>query len=148
MAHPIEKFSQDVNDTLNSEKFIGDCISVFPLQTGLGKSRFQDLMLSPMIKRVFSECKFIIRLAPTKDAAYDGTFVNVESLTDSEYKFSYLKCDQVTEDTLKILSTHTDSSTVFCMSITHSQFSSNFLWLKKYADKSVIVIEEAHSFTG
>lgn len=146
--NPLLNFKKSVKKTLNSDKFTGPLISVFQLQTGVGKTWYQSNELPLIIKDAWPDAEYIIRVSPTKDVAYDGTFSNIEKLSTDKFKFFYVSKDQFTEGNLKTFSLMKSKADVICMSITHGAFASNFDWLKTYASRAVVVLEEAHSFTG
>jgi len=146
--NPLLNFKESVQKTLNSDKFTGPLISVFQLQTGVGKTWYQSNELPLVIKDAWLNVEYIIRVSPTKEVAYDGTFSNVEKLSTDEFKFFYVSKDQFTESNLKTFSLMKDKADIICMSITHGAFASNFDWLKTYAPRAVVIFDEAHTFTG
>jgi hypothetical protein len=144
---PYEQFSTAFESTVSSDKFTNDKISIFTLQTGGGKSHYQDTKMPLVLKNAFSDLKYIIRLSPTNEVAHDGTFEKVKYIDDKEYKFWYLS--NPSEDAIGA-SQFSAENVVFCLSVTHGYFShaSHFPRFLELASKSVLCIEEAHQFTG
>ena len=87
---PYEQFSTAFNSTINSDKFFNGKVSIFTLQTGGGKSFYQDTEMPLVLKKAFPELKYIIRLSPTNEVAHDGTFEKVKYIDNKEYIFWYL----------------------------------------------------------
>ncbi len=139
-----QQFADDFKKTVVSEDFTNNKIKIFQLQTGCGKSFFQDKEMPVILKEAFPDLKYIIRLSPTNEVANDGTFENVKELSNSEYKFRYL--DNPVSSVLDV--TEDNDDVVYCISCTHTYYTVNFDRLVKYAKKSVLCIEEAHQFTG
>jgi hypothetical protein len=142
---PYEQFSADFYATINSDKFTNQKIKIFQLQTGAGKSHFQNVEMPLMIKEAFPQLKYIFRLSPTREVAFDGTFENIDIQSNSKTKYRYLPEPQshvltVTEDVA--------DDVVYCISITHTYFTTHFDRLLRYAENSILCIEEAHQFTG
>lgn len=146
--NPLLNFKESVEKTLNSDEFAGELISVFQLQTGVGKTWYQSNELPLTIKNAWSDVECIIRVSPTKEVAYDGTFSDVKKLSTDKFKFFSVSKDQFTENNIEFIFDMKSKDDVICMSITHVAFASNFDWLKAYASKSVVIFDEAHSFTG
>lgn len=141
---PYKKFATQFIDTANSKDFTNDKIKIFQLQTGGGKSYFQDKEMPIVLKRAFSELKYIFRLSPTNEVANDGTFEKVEELNGEEYTFAYAA------DPIECF-LHAWKSVengVLCISCTHTYFTVNFERLLKYAPYSILCVEEAHQFIG
>ena len=140
MQTPYELFTKNFVASVNSNIFLEPTAKIYPLQTGGGKSHYQNTEMPVDLKAAFPDLKYIIRLSPTRDVSDDGTFKKVKQLG----KFRYLSDPgpevlDVTEDNEEI---------VYCISITHTYFLSNFDRLFKYAQDSVLCIEEAHQFVG
>ena len=140
---PYQLFAENFKKTVNSEKFLSNKLKIFQLQTGGGKSYFQDKEMPLILKNSFSEMVYLFRLSPTNEVAHDGTFENVEELS-SEYLFTYTEDPR--DDILKLAGRAKNS--IICVSCTHSYFSTHFDRLVKYAPKSILCIEEAHQFIG
>ena len=88
MATPYGKFRQEFKETVNSKIFTSNLVKIFTLQTGGGKSHFQDTEMPIILKEAFPELKYIFRLSPTLEVARDGTFDNVKELNkNSGYIF-------------------------------------------------------------
>ena len=144
---PYEQFSTAFNSTINSDKFFNGKVSIFTLQTGGGKSFYQDTEMPLVLKKAFPELKYIIRLSPTNEVAHDGTFEKVKYIDNKEYIFWYLS--DPSEVAMGVTSFAPDN-VVFCLSVTHGYFShpSHFPRFLELASKGILCIEEAHQFTG
>jgi hypothetical protein len=140
---PYQQFAEDFVLTANSNDFVNKKIKIFQLQTGGGKSFFQDKEMPIVLKKAFSDLKYIFRLSPTNEVAKDGTFEKVEELND-EYIFAY--ADDPIESFLQAWKNIPNG--VLCISCTHTYFTVNFDRLLKYAPNSVLCVEEAHQFIG
>lgn len=140
---PYTRFSEDFCRVVNSEDFTNDKIKIFQLQTGGGKSYFQDKEMPIVLRNAFPNLKYIFRLSPTNEVANDGTFETVEEL-NGNCIFSYVS--DPTENFLNAWK-HVPNA-VLCISCTHTYFSINIERLIKYAAQSVLCIEEAHQFIG
>ena len=140
---PYEQFSKKFKEVVNSNIFTKNKVKIFTLQTGGGKSYFQDTEMPLVLKNAFPDLKYIFRLSPTLEVANDGTFEECSQLND-DYKFTYSK-DPRTD----LLNAFGDiPNHVACITITHTFFIHNFTDLIKYAPNSVLCIEEAHQFIG
>jgi hypothetical protein len=140
---PYKKFANQFISTVNSKDFTNNKIKIFQLQTGGGKSHFQDKEMPIVLKKAFPELKYIFRLSPTNDVAKDGTFEKVEELS-GEYNFQC--ADNPIEAFLYAWKNVPDG--VLCISCTHTYFTVNFERLLKYAPFSILCVEEAHQFIG
>jgi len=138
------EFASNFVDTISSSIFLEPKVKVFPLQTSGGKTHFQNKEMPIKLKEAFPDMKYIFRLSPTREVAYDGTFVNVSDLS-GEYNFGYVP-DPPSTGILDAFGKM--PNTVLCISCTHTYFITNFERLLKYASQSVLVIEEAHQFIG
>ena len=140
---PYEQFSKKFKEVANSDIFTEDKVKIFTLQTGGGKSHFQDTEMPVVLKEAFPELKYIFRLSPTLEVANDGTFEECSKLND-KYTFTYSK-DPRTDllDAFGMIPNH-----IACITITHTYFIHNFPDLLRFARKSVLCIEEAHQFIG
>lgn len=138
------KFASNFEESIGSAIFLEPKVKVFPLQTGGGKSFYQDKEMPLKLKEAFPEMKYIFRLSPTREVAYDGTFVDVSDLS-GKYNFGYVP-DPPSTGILDAFGKMLN--TVLCISCTHTYFITNFERLLKYASDSVLVIEEAHQFIG
>ena len=138
------KFASNFEESIGSAIFLEPKVKVFPLQTGGGKSYYQDKEMPLELKEAFPEMKYIFRLSPTREVAYDGTFVDVSDLS-GKYNFGYVP-DPPSTGILDAFGKM--PNTVLCISCTHTYFITNFERLLKYAPESVLVIEEAHQFIG
>lgn len=145
MATPYGKFRQEFKETVNSKIFTSNLVKIFTLQTGGGKSHFQDTEMPIILKEAFPELKYIFRLSPTLEVARDGTFDNVKELNkNSGYIFK--RSIDPSNDFLELVDDCDD--VVACVSITHNYFIHNVERLIKYAPASVMCVEEAHQFIG
>ena len=140
---PYEQFSKKFKEVVNSDIFTKNKVKIFTLQTGGGKSYFQDTEMPMILKEAFPDLKYIFRLSPTLEVANDGTFEKCYKL-NGDYNFTYCK-DPRSDllDAFGMIPNH-----VGCISITHTFFIHNFADLLKYASESVLCIEEAHQFIG
>ena len=140
------KFASNFEESIGSAIFLESKVKVYPLQTGGGKSHYQDKEMPLKLKQVFPEMKYIFRLSPTREVSNDGTFEKVHELTaDSDTRFSFI-ADPPSSNILDCFGNM--PNTVLCVSCTHTYFTTNFERLLKYATDSVLVIEEAHQFIG
>lgn len=138
------EFASNFVDTISSPIFLEPKVKVFPLQTSGGKTHFQNKEMPIKLKEAFPDMKYIFRLSPTREVAYDGTFVDVSDLS-GKYNFGYVP-DPPSTGILDAFGKM--PNTVLCVSCTHTYFITNFERLLKYASQSVLVIEEAHQFIG
>ena len=137
-------FASNFEQSIVSPIFLEPKVKVFPLQTAGGKTHYQNSEMPIKLKEAFPEMKYIFRLSPTREVAYDGTFVDVSDLS-GEYNFGYVP-DPPSTGILDAFGKM--PNTVLCISCTHTYFITNFERLLKYAADSVLVIEEAHQFIG
>ena len=85
------KFASNFEESIGSVIFLEPKVKVYPLQTGGGKSHYQDKEMPLKLKQVFPEMKYIFRLSPTREVSNDGTFEKVHELTsDSDTRFSFI----------------------------------------------------------
>lgn len=138
------EFASNFEESISSSIFLEPKVKVFPLQTGGGKSYYQDKEMPLELKKAFPEMKYIFRLSPTREVAYDGTFVDVSDL-NGKYNFGYVP-DPPSTGILDAFGKM--PNTVLCISCTHTYFITNFERLLNYALDSVLVVEEAHQFIG
>lgn len=137
------QFASNFEESIGSAIFLEPKVKVYPLQTNGGKSFYQDKEMPLRLKEAFPQMKYIFRLSPTREVAYDGTFVDVSTLS-GDYNFAHLPDPSIGNlDSLGRM-----PNTVLCISCTHTYFTTNFDRLLKYAKDSVLVIEEAHQFIG
>ena len=81
---PYKKFAQQFTDTANSEDFTSDKVKIFQLQTGGGKSYFQDREMPIVLKKAFPELRFIFRLSPTNELFFIGISIIYEKKSQIE----------------------------------------------------------------
>lgn len=143
MTTPYQTFAENFKQTVNSDRFLNKKINIFQLQTGGGKSFYQDKEMPLILKDAFPEMTYIFRLSPTNEVSRDGTFENVEQLSD-KYIFTYTEDPR--DDFLQFAGRIKNG--VVCVSCTHTYFLTHFKRLLKYAPKSVLCVEEAHQFIG
>ena len=86
MQTPYELFKENFVKSIHSNIFLEPVVKIYPLQTGGGKSHYQDTEMPVDLKEAFPELKYIIRLSPTREVSDDGTFKKVKQLG----KFRYL----------------------------------------------------------
>ena len=142
---PYEQFSKKFKEVVNSDIFTKDIVKIFTLQTGGGKSYFQNTEMTLILKDVFPELKYIFRLSPTVEVAKDGTFDNISQL-NSNCGYILKSSTDPSPDFLDLASLV--DNVILCVSITHSYFIKNIDRLIQYASNSVLCIEEAHQFIG
>ena len=109
------EFASNFEESIGSAVFLEPKVKVFPLQTGGGKSHYQDKEMPLKLKEAFPEMKYIFRLSPTREVAYDGTFVDVSDLS-GKYNFGYVP-DPPSTGILDAFGKM--SNTVLCISCTH-----------------------------
>jgi len=140
------EFASNFEESIGSAIFLEPKVKVFPLQTGGGKSYYQDKEMPLELKEAFPEMKYIFRLSPTREVAHDGTFLEVHELSQrGKTNFSYVT-DPPSTSILDAFGKMPD--TVLCISCTHTYFTTHYERLLKYAPESILVIEEAHQFIG
>ena len=142
---PYEQFSKNFKQVVNSNNFTKNTVKIFTLQTGGGKSHFQDTEMPLILKDAFPNLKYIFRLSPTVEVARDGTFDNISQLNPN--------CDYVLKSSTDPSPDFLDlaslvDNVILCVSITHNYFIHNIERLIQYASQSVLCIEEAHQFIG
>ena len=142
---PYEQFSQNFREIVKSKRFIENKVKIFTLQTGGGKSHFQDTEMPLILKDAFPKLKYIFRLSPTVEVARDGTFDNISQLNPN--------CDYILKSSTDPSPDFLDlaslvDNVILCVSVTHNYFIHNIDRLIKYAPSSVLCIEEAHQFIG
>tara|TARA_B100001093_G_C26797969_1_gene1002031 strand:- start:57 stop:1772 length:1716 start_codon:yes stop_codon:yes gene_type:complete len=135
---------QDIINVLESKNFKSEKIKIIIKQMGIGKSYLQGNELPQLIRKNFPKLKFIIRVAPTLDTSNDDIFA-LKKIEDSvTYKFRDIEKHK--GDMFQYLEDLADNETVYIFSITHCRFSNLFKYFLKYADRSVILIEEVHQY--
>ena len=142
---PYEQFSKKFKEVVNSDIFTKDKVKIFTLQTGGGKSHFQNTEMTLILKDVFPELKYIFRLSPTVEVARDGTFDDVKEYNKNSGYIIRSSTDP-SPDLLDYVVDDADG--ILCVSITHNYFIHNIERLIQYAPYSVLCIEEAHQFIG
>ena len=91
MKLPYELLAAAFKAAVKDNKFADDPrIKIVRGPTGLGKSFFQDKEMPVILKNVFPDLKYIIRVSPTTEVADDGTFVDVDLLSDDETLYQYI----------------------------------------------------------
>ncbi len=143
---PYEQLKRDFEEAVRDKDiFESPKIKIIRGQTGLGKSYYQDNEMPVVLKEVFPELQYIIRVSPTTEVANDGTFKHVNKFS-KEGGTHYFYCSDPSTDSLKQWGQVPDA--VICISTTHSYFAKHFDIFKELASKSVIIIEEAHQYVG
>ena len=145
-AKVYAELREDIKKVLNNAQIFTDAlIKVIVKQCGIGKSYLQGCELPQLIHGVFPGLKFIIRVAPTLETSNDKVFPKEQIENGIVYRF--VDIENHTKDVaffLDILSR--SEKEVYIFSITHSRFTSLFEDLIKYADRSVVLIEEVHQY--
>ena len=142
---PYEQFSKNFKEVVNSSNFTENTVKIFTLQTGGGKSHFQDTEMPLILKDAFPKLKYIFRLSPTVEVARDGTFDNISQL-NTECDYILKSSTDPSPDFLDLASLVNE--VILCVSVTHNYFIHNIERLIQYAPNSVLCIEEAHQFIG
>ncbi len=142
---PYEQLKKDFEDAVRNKDILeSPKIKIIQGQTGLGKSRYQDKEMPTILKEIFPELKYIIRISPTTEVANDGTFLYVDELDDENTQYFY--CENPSPVSIKQMGRIPNA--VICISTTHGYFSQNFVRLKELASESIVIIEEAHQYVG
>ena len=142
---PYEQLKKDFEDAVRNKEILeSPKLKIIQGQTGLGKSRYQDKEMPTILKEVFPQLKYIIRVSPTTEVANDGTFLYVDDLDDGDTQYYY--CENPSPHSIKQMGRIPNA--VICISTTHGYFSQNFERLKKLASESIVIIEEAHQYVG
>ena len=140
---PYEQLKKDFEEAVRDKDiFESPKIKIIRGQTGLGKSYYQDNEMPVVLKEVFPELQYIIRVSPTTEVANDGTFKNVDKLDQDGIQYFYCS------DLSNLKQWGRVPNAVICISTTHSYFTKHFDSFKELASKSVIIIEEAHQYVG
>ena len=63
MTTPYQMFAENFKQTVNSDRFLNKKINIFQLQTGGGKSFYQDKEMPLVLKDAFPEMTYIFRLS-------------------------------------------------------------------------------------
>ncbi len=136
------EFCEEVTEVVkNSSRFESKKIKILQKQMGIGKSFFMGEKLPHIIKDAFDEVRFIIRIAPTNETA-DDDFIHC--IKYDGYKYQNLRT--IRSDLDHFLDIFLTTPDIFVFSITHTRFTNEFENFLKYADQSVLFIEEAHQF--
>lgn len=147
-----KEFREDVERVVfDDERFTNNKIKLFVKQMSIGKSFFMGRELPSILKEAFNELAIIIRVSPTTEVAEDD-FLEAIGYIKSECgfgtnKIKYRPKKIVGRTSLNLaedLPDFLDSGNVYVFSLTHARFALEFETFLKYADKSVLVIEEAH----
>ena len=142
-----EEFRNDVLKVINNQElFTEPKIKVLVKQMGIGKSYFQGKELSQELYKVFYNQKFNIRVAPKNETCNDGIFEK-ETVVDGK-KYKYRDITHIKDSSMmdEFLSDCFDTDNIYIFSITHSRFSNHFESFLKYAENTVLWIEEVHEF--
>ena len=62
---PYEQFSKKFKEVVNSNIFTKNKVKIFTLQTGGGKSYFQDTEMPLVLKNAFPDLQYIFRVSPS-----------------------------------------------------------------------------------
>ena len=143
-----EKFRDDVLEVIhNKDIFEAQKIKVLVGIMGSGKSYFQGNELPEEQLKAFDKLKFIIRVAPKNETCDDDIFPKEKKNKDGK-KFKYRDITHIKDPSQmdEKLEDCADTDNIFIFSITHARFSKNFESFIKYAQVSVLWIEEVHEF--
>tara|TARA_Y100001963_G_scaffold89595_1_gene123678 strand:+ start:183 stop:1949 length:1767 start_codon:yes stop_codon:yes gene_type:complete len=142
-------FKREVYSLLETTKrFISKQIKILKKQMSIGKSYLQGKELPKKLKEVFPEMKFIFRVCPTTEVAGDGVFDKVILIEDN-YKYKYRPLEDIGKNALEdYLNDLLENDNVYCFTFTHALLADQFEIFLKFAEKSVLIIEEAHQFVG
>ena len=136
------EFRDEVTQVVkNPSLFLSEKIKILQKQMSIGKSFFMGEELPKIIKKEFKDLRFIIRIAPTCETA-DDDFIHC--IKYDGYKYKDLR--NIKSGLEDFLEDFLSTPNIYVFSITHVRFSNEFETFLKYADKSVLFIEEAHQF--
>ena len=132
----------------DEERFCSKQIKILTKQMSIGKSYLQGRELPKKLKEDFPEIKFIFRVCPTTEVAGDGVFDDLGSIED-KFKYNYLSLGDIGKGALEAVLTHlSKTDEIFCFTFTHALLADQFEIFLKFAEQSVLLIEEAHQFVG
>tara|TARA_R100000353_G_scaffold105286_1_gene75947 strand:- start:1308 stop:1952 length:645 start_codon:yes stop_codon:yes gene_type:complete len=136
------EFREEVTQVVkNPSLFLSEKIKILQKQMSIGKSFFMGEELPKIIKKEFKDLRFIIRIAPTCETADDDF---IKCISYEGYKYKDLR--NIKSGLDDFLDDFLSTDKIYVFSITHVRFSNEFETFLKYADKSVLFIEEAHQF--
>lgn len=148
-----KEFREDIKKVISDEsRFASKKIKMFQKQMSIGKSFFMGRELPLLLKDHFDALKFIIRISPTTEVADDDflestKFIKTIDRDNQLTKFRPKKIIGLLSEHLEdSLIDFLDTENVYVFSVTHARFATEFKTFLKYADKSVLLIEEAHQF--
>ena len=148
-----KEFREDIKKVISDEsRFVNKKIKIFQKQMSIGKSFFMGRELPWLLKKHFTDLKFIIRISPTTEVADDDFLESIEFVKtiDLENGLNKFKTKNITDLSKEHLTDnlieYLDTGSVYIFSVTHARFAGEFETFLKYADKSVLLIEEAHQF--
>ena len=132
----------------DEERFCSKQIKILTKQMSIGKSYLQGRELPKKLKEVFEDIKFIFRVCPTTEVAGDGVFDKVESIKD-DTNYKYRSLEDIGKNALEdYLNDLLENDNVYCFTFTHALLRDQFEIFLKFAEQSVLLIEEAHQFVG
>ena len=135
-------FCEEVSHVINNpSRFLDNKIKILQKQMGIGKSFFMGEKLPHIIKEVFPDLRFIIRIAPTVETAEDDF---ISCITYDGYKYKNLR--DIKGGLEDFLEDFLSTPNIYVFSITHTRFTHDYDVFLKYASQSVLFIEEAHQF--
>ena len=135
-------FCEEVSHVIKDPSlFLDNKIKILQKQMGIGKSFFMGEKLPHIIKEEFDDVRFIIRIAPTIETAEDDF---ISCITYDGYKYKNLR--DIRSGLEDFLEDFLSTPNIYVFSITHTRFTHDYEVFLKYADKSVLFIEEAHQF--
>ncbi len=137
-----KEFRDEVTQVVKDPSlFLSEKIKILQKQMSIGKSFFMGEELPKIIKKEFKDLRFIIRIAPTCETA-DDDFIHC--IKYDGYQYQNLR--DIRSGLDNFLNIFLSTPDIFVFSITHTRFTFEYENFLKYADKSVLFIEEAHQF--
>ena len=133
----------------DEERFCSKQIKILTKQMSIGKSYLQGRELPKKLKEVFEDIKFIFRVCPTTEVAGDGVFDEVHTWIKDDTNYKYRSLEDIGKNALEnYLNDLLENDNVYCFTFTHALLADQFEIFLKFAEQSVLLIEEAHQFVG
>lgn len=140
-----------IAEVLQSDSFKNEpVINVVNAPVNTGKSYYQNEYLGRDVLKYLPHCRIVIRISPTREIAYDGTFSNVCIKSND---FHYLDNEQNAPkgsnlDIALVQAKKSVKGNILFMNVTWGYFHNNFSTFLEYADVTLLCIEEIHAFLG